>query len=207
MDELSENENLFQQAQAAKAGDLKTLKELVKRVNINSISRDTFQCTPLHRAAWSGSIESVKFLLDNGAQINSKTLYRDRTPLHFAAILNNLGVVKCLIKNGALLDAKDSYNQTALDKATQLGFWRIVQYLKNMMNQRPQIFPEEKISNQDLCIICLEPRNGFYAFNPCGHVSLCEKCCITITNDTTPKCPTCRKGIISYLKLYNQSAE
>ena len=55
--------------------------------------------------------------------------------------------------------------------------------------------------------IGLEPRNGFYALNPCGHVSLCEKCCIKITNDTTPKCPTCRKGIISYLKLYNQAAE
>ena len=210
MAELSANEKIFHQA--ARNGDLNLLKKLGKKVNINSISRDIFQCTPLHRAALSGSIESVKFLLDNGAQINAKTLYRNRTPLHFAAIFNTLNVVRCLVEHGAQLDAKDSYNKTAWDKATQLGNFRIAQYLENKMkkNPNPTIFQEEileeKISNQDLCIICLEPRNGFYALYPCGHLSLCENCCIAIKNDIAPKCPTCRKPVQNYLKLFHQAA-
>ena len=121
--------------------------------------------------------------------------------------------MKSLVEHGAQLDAEDSYNKTAWDKATQLGNFRIAQYLENKMkkNPIPTIFEEEileeKISNQDLCIICLEKRNGFYALYPCGHLSLCEDCCITITNDTAPKCPTCRKAVITYLKLFNQAIE
>ena len=136
MAELSANEKLFHQA--ARNGDLNLLKKLGKKVNISSISRDIFQCTPLHRAALSGSVESVKFLLDNGAQINAKTLYRNRTPLHFAAIFNTLNVVRCLVEHGAQLDAKDSYNKTAWDKATQLGNFRIAQYLENKMKNNQE---------------------------------------------------------------------
>ena len=187
------------------------LKQLVDRVNINC--RDCFQWSPLHKAAMQNgspyhhfgaerSVEVLEFLINNGAQINAKEM--------LAASLNPFGLdgVKYLVENGALLDAKDYKNKTPLERANEQGNLQIVKYLEEKMNPPPILVEEEKkISNQDLCIVCLEPRNGFYALNPCGHLSLCEDCCIKITNDTTPKCPTCRKAVITYLKLFNQAIE
>ena len=70
MAELYGDKKLFHHA--AGVGNMKMLKELVKKVNINSRDNFNFQRTPLHNAAMSGSVKTVKFLLDKGAQINAK---------------------------------------------------------------------------------------------------------------------------------------
>ncbi len=46
-------------------------------------ARDHSSCTPLHQAAWSGQIETVKWLLDHGADVNALAV-NDFTPLHAA---------------------------------------------------------------------------------------------------------------------------
>ena len=65
-------------------------------------------------ATRKGDVASVKRLLDEGANVNSRTRY-DSTPLFFACDRGNLEMVKLLIERGADLNVKDNfYNATAL---------------------------------------------------------------------------------------------
>jgi hypothetical protein len=63
--------------------------------------------TPLHFACVAGNIAYVKFLLDNGANPNSRTVLDERIPSVFAAAYGHAEIVKLLIDNGADLDATD----------------------------------------------------------------------------------------------------
>ena len=67
--------------------------------------------------------------------------------------------------------------------------------------------PEENISNKALCIICFTPRNGIFVLSPCGHTSLCEPCCLNLKNQTEPECPSCRKPMKDYMKIFFQEAD
>ena len=85
--------------------------------------------TPLHMAAHVGHSEIVKLCLENGADINAKSLRTELgffqrvfqqqlpnsfTPLHSAAEGGHKDVVELLIKNGADIEAKDKYGATPL---------------------------------------------------------------------------------------------
>ena len=65
--------------------------------------------------------------------------------------------------------------------------------------------PKEYFSNKDPCIICLEPRNSLFVLNPCGHMSLCEACSYNLIQQDHPKCPTCRKQVRDYTKVFYQA--
>ena len=71
-------------------------------------------------------------------------------------------------------------------------------------NANPQ---ETIISSRAPCIICFQPRNALYVLNPCGHTSLCEFCAIKLTEERYAKCPTCRKPVRNYIKLFFQVPE
>lgn len=62
--------------------------------------------TPLMFAAASGEVESLRLLIEKGAQVNAKENANEQTALMFAAALNRVDAVKFLIRNGAALDAK-----------------------------------------------------------------------------------------------------
>jgi ankyrin repeat protein len=59
--------------------------------------------TPLHRAAYTGSVESCKLLLEAGADPNAiDSSFRDMgSPLHKAYSIASVEVVELLLKNGA----------------------------------------------------------------------------------------------------------
>ena len=81
----------------------------------------------------------------------------------------------------------------------------IVDYLNETKNkQYENEIPKETYSNKDPCIICFKPRNELYALVPCGHTSLCETCCIKVKLEPHSKCPSCRKAIKSYMKIFFQ---
>ena len=76
---------------------------------------------PLAVAAGYAYIEIVKFLLENGANINSKDKY-GRCPLHFALYEGNqeaqtLEVVKFLIEKGADVNSKDGEGKICINRA------------------------------------------------------------------------------------------
>ena len=60
------------------------------------------------------SIEAVKLLLDNGADVNRADL-AGATAIHFAARQGNLDLIQLLFDRGATLDVKDEYDKTPLD--------------------------------------------------------------------------------------------
>ncbi|CZR69790.1 uncharacterized protein PAC_19690 [Phialocephala subalpina] len=84
----------------------------------------------IHLAAYFGDEEAVKWLLQRGAQIDSKDRY-SRTPLNYAAANGYEAVVKLLIDKGASLEVKDirraaknghaTVFKLLLDKGADLG--------------------------------------------------------------------------------------
>ena len=68
-------------------------------------------------ATRKGDLAAVKQLLDNGADVNTKTRY-DSTPLFFACDRGHLEIARLLIERGANLNVKDNfYSATALSWA------------------------------------------------------------------------------------------
>ena len=177
--------------------------------------------TPLHVAARIYSmeifnlrnhLEVVKILINSGAEVNAKD-NNGLTPLHVAAKERDkfpcpykgqfppLEIFKVLINSGAQFDIKNNDGKTPFDLAK---LHEVKAYLLELQNKDSD---KETISNKDPCVICMCPKNGFYALMPCAHASLCEDCCKKITKDKFGKCPTCRKPSKSYKKIFFQASE
>jgi ankyrin repeat protein len=79
--------------------------------------------TPLHLAAFRGSIEIVRVLLDFGAEIDALERESRSTPLHWAAEAGNTEIVQLLLGRGARLEVRDAwFGLTPLGWATTV-FW------------------------------------------------------------------------------------
>jgi len=84
--------------------------------------------TPLHRAAYRGHIEMVKYLVLQGAYIND--IDNDGyTPLHITSYEGDIELMKYLISNGANVNAKDNIGETPLHIAAEYGHLETVKYL------------------------------------------------------------------------------
>ncbi|MBX9641073.1 MAG: ankyrin repeat domain-containing protein [Mycobacteriaceae bacterium] len=76
--------------------------------------------TPLHHAAYSGSLECCQLLLDFGASLNERD-EQQRTPLHHATARGALGCIGFLLDKGADVNASDEDQVTALHLAAGQG--------------------------------------------------------------------------------------
>ena len=172
-----------------------------------------YGCSPLHRAVMEENIQIVKYLVEKGANVNTKVRGGEFPihfplfdpllfPLQFAAALGNLEIVKFLVNNGADIDARNKFNRTSANIANLFGYHEIEEYLteKEIEKETANVL-EEIVSNKALCVVCLAPRNGFYILSPCHHSSLCKLCCVKLKGKN---CPTCRKIIQNYNKIYFQ---
>ena len=74
---------------------------------------------PPHIAAQQNRIDIVKWLIENGANPNTKDKMHN-TALHFASKTGSQHVLKYLIEYGADLNAKDKEENTPLDYASSL---------------------------------------------------------------------------------------
>jgi len=84
---------------AAKAGDLKQVKTLLKQgVDVNSKNKQG--ATPLHWAAFKGHVDVAKELIKNGAKVNVLT-NKDSTPLRLATTHKQTKMIKYLKSKGA----------------------------------------------------------------------------------------------------------
>ena len=66
---------------------------------------------------------------------------------------------------------------------------------------------EKQINFTDACIICVSPREAFFAFQPCGHSLACKKCSETLLKKGNPKCPYCRAVVTHYQQIFVQQSE
>jgi ankyrin repeat protein len=114
-------ETLFQ---AIRSGDLDALRHLSKD-SVNVLDR--LDWTPLHYAALYGNTESVRILLDRGADFKARNKSQ-ATPLIYAAY--NFDKTRLLVEKGADVNAQSKSGMTPLLIATSVyGNTATVRYL------------------------------------------------------------------------------
>ncbi len=108
---------------AARAGDLGRLKELVgKGVDLDA-QKDKWSGTALGAAAANGHLSSVRFLLDNEANPDLST------PIVSAAIQGHRDVVGALLAGGADVNAASGQSQSTALHAAASKDWALVRAL------------------------------------------------------------------------------
>jgi ankyrin repeat domain-containing protein 50 len=95
---------------AAKKGSIRLLKKILSR-GTPVDSPDHYKETPLVIAAKNKNIRAVKFLVTQGADINTKTSWEGLSPLHMFSLSNSLEMCTFLADNGADIHAKDKYGR------------------------------------------------------------------------------------------------
>lgn len=84
---------------------------------------------PFFNAAYSGDIDAVKTLIEQGADVNVRVGVSGLMPLNYAAGRGHINVVALLIEKGADLNARDGSGHTPLEFAAILGHANITKLL------------------------------------------------------------------------------
>ena len=191
---------------------VKVAKYLIE-YNVNIDQQNIYGNTPLMTSLIRCIPELSLFLIDKGANVEGKSQNTENSsPLHLAVANGNIEIVKNLIKHKAKLDPKNTKGQTAFDIALEKNHQEIISFVieaESDAAERENIGKEKKnINTNAKCIICFNPRNGIFTFNPCGHSVACEYCCKRIvygSSGDSKKCPYCRKPVSNYLKVFFQT--
>jgi len=110
--------------------DINTVIQLIRsHIDINK-KYGTCEDTLLHYAARHGYLDTVRYLIANGADVTQVDIYRN-TPLHDAASGGRTETVKCLLDNGADKLAKNSNYHTPAQAASYVGYYKLSVYIKS----------------------------------------------------------------------------
>ncbi|AYP74077.1 ankyrin repeat protein [Fowlpox virus] len=91
--------------------------------------RGRYYCSPLHYAISERQLRVVKSLINNGADVNTKDLFRN-TPSHYACnIMDNDSFIRFLIENDAKIEEKNADGKTPLHVACKLNNIPIIKIL------------------------------------------------------------------------------
>ncbi|MCL7043873.1 hypothetical protein MKW94_023091, partial [Papaver nudicaule] len=104
---------------AASGGSLNICKYLLDTLKLKVDAKDHYGHTPLYLAAKKGHLDTVRYLLEMGANADASndTKY---TPLHCAAKTGDTKIITLLLSRGARVDVA-STNGTALQTAACIG--------------------------------------------------------------------------------------
>ncbi|KAM3871172.1 ankyrin repeat domain-containing protein 66 [Diretmus argenteus] len=118
--------------QAAAAGDLDLVEEILRQNECNPNQRDIDwnYKTPLHWAAAKGNTEMVRILIESGARPCLRTDH-GWTPAHFAAESGRLAVLRLLHSLHAPIDKEDCSGDKPIRIAEIYGHVDCVNFLKN----------------------------------------------------------------------------
>ncbi|KAL6410261.1 hypothetical protein AUP68_06676 [Ilyonectria robusta] len=92
-------------------------------------SKDSYNRTPLSYAAENGQGATVRLLLDNGGDLESKDVRLKRSALSWASSKGHEVVVKILLEGGAGLESRDNSGWTPLWEAAAEGHEAVVKIL------------------------------------------------------------------------------
>jgi ankyrin repeat protein len=114
---------------AASSGDVKSLRAEIDKDPSVLKATEWDQRTLLDDAVDKSQIEAVKFLLDQGSDVNAVTT-DGRTALHMAAQNGDLPIMTLLLARGAKINSVDAKHWTPLDRATKWGHAAAAAYLR-----------------------------------------------------------------------------
>lgn len=114
--------------EAAKVGDMNTIKDALENGGTFVDTRDKFYKTALMVAAAEGNIDLVDYLLAHGASVTAKDNFK-WTPLHHACHSGQVDVVHTLLLAGADGNAQTWNGATPLMRAVQSGKIEVVRFL------------------------------------------------------------------------------
>ncbi len=116
--------------EASAVGDLERVKSLLgdHPELANAVALDGFQ--PLGLACFFGHYDIARFLIENGAEVNSPSRNDQKvTPLHSAAASRSLDIAGLLLDHGADPDARQEGDFTPLHEAAANGQLELVSLL------------------------------------------------------------------------------
>ncbi|XP_051533471.1 poly [ADP-ribose] polymerase tankyrase-1-like isoform X4 [Myxocyprinus asiaticus] len=114
--------------EAAKAGDLDTVKQLCSSQNVNCRDLEGRHSTPLHFAAGYNRVALVEYLLHHGADVHAKDK-GGLVPLHNACSYGHYEVAELLVRHGASVNVADLWKFTPLHEAAAKGKYEICKLL------------------------------------------------------------------------------
>jgi ankyrin repeat protein len=101
---------------------------ILSGADVQARSRNAMQNAPLHAAAAGRSRDSVRILLEHGADVNAQQ-EGGWTALHAASQNGDVEMVQLLIASGAHVRTRAANNQNALDLALTKGHQAVVDVL------------------------------------------------------------------------------
>uniref|UniRef100_A0A8C8D3C5 Poly [ADP-ribose] polymerase n=1 Tax=Oncorhynchus tshawytscha TaxID=74940 RepID=A0A8C8D3C5_ONCTS len=114
--------------EAAKAGDMDTVKSLCSPQNVNCRDLEGRHSTPLHFAAGYNRVAVVEYLLHHGADVHAKDK-GGLVPLHNACSYGHYEVAELLVRHGASVNVADLWKFTPLHEAAAKGKYEICKLL------------------------------------------------------------------------------
>lgn len=108
--------------------DDEVIQLLKTGVNPNSKSRSSIEHTPILLATKLQKIETVKILIENGADVEAKN-ESGLTALKIAISSRNEQLIKILLESGANVNSKNDNNATPIMGASYWGLIRIIEIL------------------------------------------------------------------------------
>ncbi len=122
---IFDNQNNFSLNYIAKKFEVDVFKQYYSKIFKNSFTKQNSSL--LHFACWGGKLETVKFLISEGLDINLKTT-NNKTALHFATQSGNIEIVKYLIESGLNINEVTSNNESNLHFAIQSGNTELISF-------------------------------------------------------------------------------
>jgi hypothetical protein len=113
--------------EAAKTGDLQTVRSILTQNPSKLNATDEDHYTPLHWASMRAHWDIVEYLIDKGADVNA--IGGDGgTPLNWAAHHDNVEVIQLMVDKGAKLNSRNKWGMTELHTAIWRGCIHVVEY-------------------------------------------------------------------------------
>lgn len=112
-------------------GNNEIVKVLIEN-NVDINGKDSYEHTPLYYAVENEQIETVKLLIEKGANVNTPCWYNNNTLLHFAAAHGDYELAKILIEKGANINITNDRGETPL--YTAIEEFHIKEYIKYKEN-------------------------------------------------------------------------
>ncbi|XP_074492611.1 espin-like protein [Sebastes fasciatus] len=121
---------LHRAIQAARAGDLATLRELASSGHLSPAITDAQGAGPVHHAARCGRLECLQFLVSElGLAADARALNR-ATPAHDAAATGHIRELQWLVDlGGCNIEDRDAAGATALHLAARFGCVEVIKWL------------------------------------------------------------------------------